>query len=78
MKKRGLDVQVLHMPSYRASSVHADKLAECLETVKIGPGTVLVLQIFDNGVYMVNTNEGATYQCTRLWTATSTPLGSSR
>jgi hypothetical protein len=58
MKKRGLDVQVLHLPSYRASSVHAGKLTECLETVKIGPGTVIVLQIFDNGVYMVNTNEG--------------------
>jgi hypothetical protein len=58
MTKRGLKVQLLHLPNYRASPVHAGKLKESLDKLKIGENTVLVLQLFDNGIFMVSTEEG--------------------
>jgi hypothetical protein len=58
MRKRGLQVQLIHIPNYRASAVHSGKIREALEKCTINRNTVLILQIFDNGNYMVATDEG--------------------
>jgi hypothetical protein len=58
MFKRGLKVQVVSMPNYRASPVHAGKLKESLDKLQIGVNTVLVLQLINNGIYRVSTEEG--------------------
>jgi hypothetical protein len=52
MKKRGLSVQLVKIPGYRASAIHSGKLKEQLEGVTITDNTIIVLQIFDNGSYM--------------------------
>jgi hypothetical protein len=49
---------MVSMPNYRASSVHAGKLKESLDKMQIGETMVLVLQLFDNGIFMVSTEEG--------------------
>jgi hypothetical protein len=58
LKARGKKVQLVYLPNYRTSTVHAGKLREALETVTITPSTILILQVFDSGFFMVLTEEG--------------------
>jgi hypothetical protein len=61
MMKRGLSVQLVKIPGYRASAIHSGKLKEKMEGITITDKTILVLQIFDNGSYMVSTDEGGPF-----------------
>jgi hypothetical protein len=58
LEKLGKKVQTFHVPNYRASSVHSGKIKEGLEKCTITKQTILVLQVFDNGYYMVSTEDG--------------------
>jgi hypothetical protein len=50
----------IHVPMqhYRASNVHAGKLKTSLAELEVTPDTVLVLQLFDNALFMTETEEG--------------------
>jgi hypothetical protein len=54
----GARCQFVQLPIYRASTLHAGKLKEGLAGKLISPKTILVLQLFDNAVYMTATDEG--------------------
>jgi hypothetical protein len=56
---RGATVQHLSMPNYRVSAVHCGKIEDALKTLKVSKDTILVLQVFDSGFYMVRTEEGS-------------------
>jgi hypothetical protein len=59
LEARGANVQLLHLPYYRDSSVHSGKMKEGLEKLAIDAETVLIIQVFDSGLYMAKTEEGA-------------------
>jgi hypothetical protein len=54
----GMASQHLHMPHYRASSVHAGKILEGLAQLEIKEDTIIVVQVFDSGIFWVKTEEG--------------------
>jgi hypothetical protein len=56
---RGATVQHLSMPHYRVSAVHCGKIEEALKTLKVSKDTVIMLQVFDSGFYMVRTEAGS-------------------
>jgi hypothetical protein len=59
----------LPFSKWKASPAHAGKLAESLDKLNISANTVLVLQVFDNGVYMVSTEDGGNIPMHRRGTA---------
>jgi hypothetical protein len=58
MKKRGLNVQTVILLNYRASTIHVGKIREELAKCTVSRDTIVVLQLFDNGLFMVATEEG--------------------
>jgi hypothetical protein len=58
LSSMGASCQKLILNNYRASNIHIGKLEEGLKSITVNPSTVVVVQIFDNGVYMMATEEG--------------------
>jgi hypothetical protein len=58
LQKKGAKVQLLHIPSYRHSQVHAGKLKEGLDKLELKEDTWLVVQVFDSGLYMAAPADG--------------------
>jgi hypothetical protein len=54
----GVRAQHLDLPYYRLSTLHAGKVKEGLAGKTITSSTVLVIQLFDNGLFMTATDEG--------------------
>jgi hypothetical protein len=54
----GARCQKLILCNYRASNIHVGKLEDGLKGITVNPSTVVVVQLFDNGVYMAATEEG--------------------
>jgi hypothetical protein len=46
---------ILH---YRTSSIHAGKIQQELKKLAVGPNTVIVVQVFESGLYMAAPGEG--------------------
>jgi uncharacterized protein YdiU (UPF0061 family) len=59
LAERGATVLHLSMPHYRVGAVQCGKIEEALKTLKISKDTVIMLQVFDSGFYMVRTEEGS-------------------
>jgi hypothetical protein len=59
LEARGADVQLLLLPHYRECAVHSGKMKEGLGKLKIDSDTTLVFMVFDSGLFMVRTEEGA-------------------
>jgi hypothetical protein len=58
MKEGGIQVQVISLPNYGASPIHAGTVQKKLGSCRITNKTLLVLQLFNNGFYMAGTDEG--------------------
>jgi hypothetical protein len=52
LKEKGHKVQMLSLPTYRTSSIHAGKIKEGLKGLTVGRKTAIVVQVFDSGLYM--------------------------
>jgi hypothetical protein len=59
LESRGAQVKLLYLPHYRDCAVHAGKIREGLAGMEIDAETYLVCQVFDSGLYMAKTDEGA-------------------
>jgi hypothetical protein len=58
LRSRGESIQHLLLQTYRTSTIHAGMLREGLQKMTIKRETVIVLQTFDSGLYMVAPEEG--------------------
>jgi hypothetical protein len=58
MLESGIRVAFLEVPNYMTSKVHAGKIQDGLKNLIIGPDTVLMIQVFDSGLYMAAPEEG--------------------
>jgi hypothetical protein len=58
LQRRGADVQLLFIPNYRISSLHAGKIKEGLSTLGVGEDTWIVMQVFDSGLFMAAPPDG--------------------
>jgi hypothetical protein len=56
---RGYNVQLLELPTYRASHIHAGKVKEGLASMNITPNTIFIVQLFDCGFYWALAEDGA-------------------
>jgi hypothetical protein len=58
LMRRGADVHLVHIPSYRTSAIHAGKVKEGLTKLEVKEDVWLVIQVFDSGLYMAAPREG--------------------
>jgi hypothetical protein len=58
MLESGKRSAFVEVPNYMTSKVHAGKISEGLKNLSIGNDTVLMVQVFDSGLYMVAPDEG--------------------
>jgi uncharacterized membrane protein YgcG len=58
LQQRGAAVQLLHIPSYRSSTLHAGKIREGLASLEVKANTWIVVQVFDSALYMAAPREG--------------------
>jgi hypothetical protein len=58
MRKEGVIAEHLDLPYYRLSTLHAGKVKQGLASRSISASTVIVIQLFDNGLFMTATDEG--------------------
>jgi hypothetical protein len=59
LEARGHRCQHLHMPHYRSSAVHAGKILEGLGKMDISKDSILVLQIFESGIFWVRRGDSS-------------------
>jgi hypothetical protein len=58
LQQRGADAQLLLIPNYRTSSLHAGKIREGLSKLCVEEDTWLVMQVFDSGLFMAAPPDG--------------------
>jgi hypothetical protein len=59
LEAEGKRVQMVYLPNYRASAVHCGKMEEAMANITITHSTIIVIQTFDSGFFMVRTEEGS-------------------
>jgi hypothetical protein len=58
LQKQGLNAVLVDAPNYRTSVVHKGRIAASLDKIQITKEDVLVVQVFDSGLYMAAPEEG--------------------
>jgi hypothetical protein len=58
LQQQGAAVQLLHIPSYRSSTLHAGKIREGLASLEVKASTWIVVQVFDSALFMAAPREG--------------------
>jgi hypothetical protein len=52
LKEKGQKVQLLSLPTYRTSGIHAGKIREGMKNFTVGKKTSILVQVFDSGLFI--------------------------
>jgi hypothetical protein len=59
LREKGHGCQYVAMPHYRSSAIFSGKILDCLADLRMEEGTVLILQVFDSGMFWARTEDGS-------------------
>jgi hypothetical protein len=59
MTGNGYNVQLLELPTYRASNIHLGQVKEGLAGLNISTNTIFIVQLFDFGLYWAQAEDGS-------------------
>jgi hypothetical protein len=59
LREKGHGCQYVAMPHYRSSAIFSGKILDCLADLRMEADTVLILQVFDSGMFWARTEDGS-------------------